>query len=77
MSTKSHPVILRRRQVQERTGLSCSGIYARLDPNKPGYDPTLPRQISLGHGARAVGWLEHEVTSWLEAQIAKSRAAGG
>lgn len=68
--------ILRRKQVEARTGLSRSTIYAKLryNPKRPSdYDPTFPRQISVG--AKAVGWLSHEVEDWLTAQIEKSRKA--
>lgn len=68
--------ILRRKQVEARTGLSRSGIYARLkiNPKRPGdYDPTFPKPVAVG--ARAVGWLEHEVIEWLSAQVEKSRKA--
>jgi prophage regulatory protein len=70
--------ILRRKQVEARTGLSRSTIYAKLrrNPNSPGsYDPTFPAPISLG--GKAVGWIESEIDTWLNAQIAKSRNAGG
>ena len=66
--------ILRRRQVEARTGLSRSSIYARIspNPNRPGdYDPTFPKPVSLG--AKAVGWVEAEVDAWLSAQVEKSR----
>ena len=66
--------ILRRKQVEVRTGLSRSSIYARIrpNPNRPGdYDPTFPKPVSLG--AKAVGWIEAEVDAWLAAQIEKSR----
>ena len=69
--------ILRRKQVEARTGLSRSSIYAKLRPNpkRPGdYDPTFPKPISVG--AKAVGWVEAEVTSWITTQIEKSRNAG-
>ncbi len=69
------PTILRRNQVEARTGLSRSTIYAKMRPNpkRPGdFDPTFPQPIAVG--ARAVGWLEHEVSAWLAAQIEKSRA---
>ena len=72
---QSAPTILRRNQVEARTGLSCSTIYAKLTPNpkRPGdFDPTFPKPISLG--ARAVGWIEAEIDGWLAAQIEKSRA---
>ena len=66
--------ILRRKQVEARTGLSRSSIYARIspNPNRPGdYDPTFPKPVSLG--AKAVGWVEAEVDAWLSAQVEKSR----
>jgi prophage regulatory protein len=72
--TKSALTILRRKQVEARTGLSRSSIYARLrrNPKRPvEYDPTFPRPISLG--AKAVGWIESEIEAWLAAQIQKSR----
>ena len=68
--------ILRRKQVEARTGLKCSTIYARIshNPNRPGdYDPTFPKPISLG--AKAVGWIEAEIDAWLAAQVEKSRQA--
>ena len=68
--------ILRRKQVEARTGLSRSTIYARLrhSPKRPGdYDPTFPRPVSVG--AKAVGWVEAEVEAWIAAQIQKSRKA--
>lgn len=55
--------ILRRKQVEARTGLSRSTIYLRIQ------DGTFPRPINLG--ARAVGWLENEIESWLELRIEK------
>ncbi len=68
--------IIRRKQVEARTGLSRSSIYARLrhNPKRPGdYDPTFPKPVSVG--AKAVGWVEAEVEAWLVAQIQKSRKA--
>jgi len=68
--------ILRRKQVEARTGLSRSSIYARLrqNPKRPGdYDPSFPKPISVG--AKAVGWIEAEIDAWLTAQVEKSRKA--
>lgn len=68
--------ILRRKQVEARTGLSRSTIYSKLkdNPKRPGdYDPTFPKPISVG--AKAVGWIEAEINAWLTAQINKSRKA--
>lgn len=70
--------ILRRKEVEARTGLSRSSIYARLSPNpkRPSdYDPTFPRPVNLG--ARAVGWIEAEIDAWLTLQIEKSRVSKG
>lgn len=70
----SAPTILRRKQVEARIGLSRSTIYARLRENakRPGdFDPTFPQPIAIG--PKAVGWLEHEIDAWLNAQIQKSR----
>ena len=78
MSTQSQTAltVLRRKQVEARTGLSRSSIYARLKPNpkRPGdYDPTFPKPIKLG--AKAIGFIESEVDAWLTAQVEKSRQA--
>ena len=64
------PTILRRKQVEARTGLSRSTIYAKLrrNPKRPAdYDPTFPTPVSVG--AKAVGWIESELDAWLVAQI--------
>lgn len=57
--------ILRRKKVQEITGLSRSSIYAKMSGG------SFPKSISLGE--RAVGWIEAEVLDWLQEQIKKSR----
>lgn len=70
--------ILRRKKVENRTGLSRSSIYAKLRPNprRPGdYDPTFPKPISIG--ARSVGWVASEIEEWLAGQVEKSRKATG
>jgi prophage regulatory protein len=67
--------ILRRKQVEARTGLSRSTIYARINPKsrQGAYDPTFPKPIALG--IKAVGWIESEIETWLNNQAAKSRNA--
>lgn len=60
--------ILRRKQVEERTGLSRSTIYLRIQ------EGTFPKPIPLG-GLRAVGWLGNEIDAWLESCI-ESRDSG-
>lgn len=67
MTQQIHQVlsILRRKQVETRTGLSRSTIYARIA------EGTFPRPIDLG--GRAVGWIETEIDGWLRNRIAASR----
>ena len=57
--------ILRLPAVIKRTGLSRSSIYLRIKKGE------FPASISLG--ARAVGWIEEDIDSWLEKQIELSR----
>jgi prophage regulatory protein len=58
--------ILRRKQVESRTGLSRSTIYARIA------EGSFPSPIDLG-GGRAVGWVEAEIEAWLQSRIEASR----
>lgn len=72
MTHSSHSVssrlsILRRREVEARTGLSRSSIYLRIAAGD-----TFPSPIKLG-GGRAVGWIEEEIETWLRQQIASTR----
>ena len=53
--------ILRRKQVEKRTGLSRSTIYLRIQ------EGTFPRPINLG--VRAVGWLENEIEAWIASRM--------
>lgn len=67
-NNQQHPtqtVVLRRPAVQARTGLSRSTIYLRMAQG------TFPKSVPLG--PRAIGWLEHEVEAWLQAQVASVR----
>jgi prophage regulatory protein len=57
--------ILRLPAVKQRTGLSRSTIYLRMN------DGTFPQPISLG--ARAIGWVEDDIQQWLEERIRSSR----
>lgn len=59
--------IIRRKQVEEMTGLSRSTIYLKVSKGE------FPKPISLG--ARAVGWLANEIEEWLFRQIEHSRNA--
>lgn len=63
--THSIPTILRRREVERRTGLSRSSIYALVA------DGSFPEPIKLSK--HAVGWIETEINSWLDGRIRASR----
>ena len=58
--------ILRRKQVEHRTGHGRTAIYRGIA------DGTFPAPIKIG--PRSVGWLESEVSDWIKARIA-SRGA--
>lgn len=59
-------IILRLPTVKARTGLSRSTIYLRIS------EGSFPKPVSLG--GRAVGWIEAEVSDWLNQQIKTSRS---
>jgi prophage regulatory protein len=63
------PVILRRKQVEARTCLPRSSLYAAI---KAG---TFPAPISLGE--KSVGWLSHEIDAWISSRVAISREQRG
>jgi prophage regulatory protein len=69
-SDQSIRKILRLKQVIERTGLSRSTIYDRMDPKSSRYDQTFPTPIKLNANATnstgAVGWLESSLDQWIE-----------
>ena len=50
--------LLRRKQVEEVTGLSRSSIYAMMK------DGSFPKQRKIGR--RAVAWREEDIMEWLE-----------
>lgn len=56
--------ILRRPDVEARTGLSRSTIYDWMKRGE------FPKPVALG--ARLVGWRESDVTAWLEARTEKA-----
>lgn len=50
--------IIRLPEVKEKTGLSRSTIYLRMSQGR------FPKSISLGE--RAVGWVEQDISQWLD-----------
>jgi prophage regulatory protein len=67
MSAHSYPSLelLRRREVEAKTGLSRSTIYARIR------EKTFPLPISLG--SKSVAWIKSEVDEWIADRIKQSR----
>lgn len=53
--------ILRRKQVEARTGLSRSAIYALMSRNE------FPRPVRLT--AKAVGWRVEAVDGWVQSRV--------
>ncbi|MCC2675953.1 MAG: putative Transcriptional Regulator [Ramlibacter sp.] len=60
--------LIRRKEVQARSGLSRSALYAAVAAG------TFPRPVRIG-SSRSVGWPSDEVTRWVETQIRASRKA--
>ncbi|MBV6325715.1 AlpA family transcriptional regulator [Duganella sp. HSC-15S17] len=71
VSFQKPPTILRRKQVEARTGLSRSTIYDKMNPRSPRYDFTFPKQIRLGE--HSVGWVESQIDAWLISRIRYSQ----
>ncbi|MFN7887256.1 MAG: helix-turn-helix transcriptional regulator, partial [Betaproteobacteria bacterium] len=61
----NEPTLLRRPQVEQRTGLSRSSLYEYIT------DGRFPPPVPLG--PRAVGWLESEVSDWINARVKLAR----
>ena len=57
--------ILRRKEVETRTGLSRSSIYAYMK------NGTFPSPVHLG--PRSVGWIQDEIEVWICTQRDNSR----
>ena len=56
--------ILRLKQLEIRTGLSKATLYKLIKTGN------FPAQKQLG--LRSVGWLESDVTAWIESRITKA-----
>jgi len=55
--------ILKLREVEARTGLSRSTLYAQMAEGK------FPRPVKLGK--RAVGWTETSISKWIESLVSR------
>lgn len=61
--------LIRRQEVQVKTGLGASSIYALMSECK------FPKPITLS--IRRVAWIESEVDQWIAERIASHKAAKG
>jgi prophage regulatory protein len=57
----STPSIIRLKEVTKRVGYKRASIYAKIKSGE------FPAPVSLG--ARAVGWIDSEITEWVRARI--------
>ena len=55
------PKILKLPEVMEATALSRSSIYAYCSENR------FPKPVTIGR--RAVGWLESEISAWIDQKV--------
>ena len=60
-------VLLRRRQVEARTGLPRSTLYRLISEDR------FPTPVSIG--TRSVAWIEAEIDEWINEQIDHARSA--
>ncbi len=65
MQVTTPPRFIKLPTVKNRTSLSTSEIYRRIE------DGTFPAQIKLG--SKSVAWLEQEVDSWISKKIEQAR----
>jgi prophage regulatory protein len=56
-------ILLRRKEVERKTGLSRSTIYANMALG------TFPKTIKIGR--RAVAWAESDIDDWMHERISK------
>jgi len=62
--------VLRLRDVIQRVGLSRLTIYDRINPKSSRYDESFPKPIKIG--ASAIGWIESNISEWIESKIKQS-----
>ena len=60
--------LLRRQEVEARTGLKRSKLYALMT------EGTFPAQVKLGVGS-TVAWVESDIEAWIQRQIDNGRNA--
>ena len=58
--------LIRRKEVQEKTGLGASSIYAMMKQGK------FPKAVNISE--RRVAWIESDVDLWIAERIASHKA---
>jgi len=59
--------LIRRKEVQSKTGLGASSIYAMMHRGE------FPKAISISE--RRVAWIESDVDQWIAERVASHKAA--
>lgn len=65
--------VLRIVRMLARVGIGRATAYDWMNPKSARFDPTFPRPIRLSGGAGrggSVGWIEHEISNWIESRVA-------
>lgn len=56
--------IVRRKELEQLSGLSRSTIYDKMNPKSSRYDKYFPKPVKLS--LNAVGWFEQDIHRWLK-----------
>lgn len=64
MTFRSDLKILRRKELEQLSGLSRSTIYDKMNPKSSRYDKDFPKPVKLS--LNAVGWFEQDILTWLK-----------
>jgi len=64
-------VLISGKQLQVQIRISHAGMYEKLDPSSPRYDPTFPKPIRIS--GRSIRFIQSEVNDWILARIQASR----
>ena len=64
MNSISDFKIVRRKELEQLSGLSRSTIYDKMNPKSSRYDKDFPKPVKLS--LNAVGWFEQDILTWLK-----------
>lgn len=66
MQNASSQSLLRRVEVEDRTKLCRSTLYAKGNPKDRGFDPSFP--VAVRVGSTSVRWIASEIEAWIESR---------